>query len=136
MAINHKELLQFIEYIEDDKLSFGININNENQIETSLVWYKVIDNLMVVYHNFNPQTQVVLRWNEVDLNYPLELFLKDMEEFCKNSKYRYNEAVQSVKSAYRYKEKRKLCGTICMNFGSEVCSKKDCPINKITEVKQ
>jgi len=67
---------------------------------------------------------------------PQENTLKDMEEFCKNSKYRYNEAVQSVKSAYRYQEKRKLCGTICMNFGSEICSKRDCPINKLTEVKQ
>jgi hypothetical protein len=95
MAINHKELLQFIEYIEDDKLSFGININNENQIETSLVWYKVIDNLMVVYHNFNPQTQVVLRWNEIDLNYPLELFLKDMEEF------EHNYCLKGMKENYQ-----------------------------------
>jgi len=56
--------------------------------------------------------------------------LKDIEEFCKNSQYKYNEAVQSVKSAYRYKDKKKLCGTICMNFGSEVCKKQTCPIYK------
>lgn len=32
----------------------------------------------------NLQTQVVLRWNEVDLNYPLKLFLKDMKKFEHN----------------------------------------------------
>lgn len=76
MAVTLKELNQFIEYIQDNDIYFGININNENQVESSLIWYST-DNTEYI---FNPQTKVVLRWNGVDLNYPLELFLRDMKD--------------------------------------------------------
>lgn len=59
--------------------------------------------------------------------------LEDIKIFCKNSNYKLSEAEQSVKSAYRLKDKKKLCSTVCLTFGQEkYCNEKDCPI-KIKE---
>jgi hypothetical protein len=57
--------------------------------------------------------------------------MKDAKIFCRNSQYQESEAEQTIKSAYRYHDRKPFCGSIIYNFGSEVCDKRNCPIHKI-----
>lgn len=56
--------------------------------------------------------------------------IEDMETFCKNSNYKMSEAIQTVKSAYKGKDRHRFCGTIKTAFGEKVCDKNNCPIIK------
>ena len=59
--------------------------------------------------------------------------IEDIKVFCDNCGYKFNEAEQSVKSAYKGKDKKKkLCGTVCLTFGRQYCDERTCPI-KIKE---
>lgn len=56
--------------------------------------------------------------------------LDDIKIFCENSNYQISEATQTVKSAYKRKDKHRFCGTIKTFFGEEICDKENCPILK------
>jgi hypothetical protein len=77
MAITNQELKNFTEYIPEEDLKVTLSIDIYNHINSSIVWYKESK----PKHNLNINTQIVYSWNEIDLNYPLDLFLKQMKEW-------------------------------------------------------
>jgi len=103
MATKQEELNKFQEYFSKEELIFGINMDSNNAIESSVVWYQYEKNQMVVYHLLNPQTNIVLKYNQISLNIPLNKFLSQMKEwehdFCMSA---MEENYQADLECYNY----------------------------------
>jgi len=103
MATKQEELNKFQEYFSKEELIFGINMDSNNAIESSVVWYQYEKNQMVVYHLLNPQTNIVLKYNQISLNIPLNKFLSQMKEwehdFCMSA---MEENYQADSECYNY----------------------------------
>jgi hypothetical protein len=81
MAITNENLKKFIEYFPKEELVFGINFEQTNNIESTVIWYKVERDKIIVHHMLNPQLKNVLVWDKISLNFPLEKFFSQMKEW-------------------------------------------------------
>lgn len=88
--INTDELKKFLEYIDKESYSIGINIP-PNQVESSLVWYVNAppDKEMRVIYGICLTTRTVTHYNGTVINKDIKDFLNTMQElehqFCINN---------------------------------------------------
>lgn len=85
-----------------------------------------------VQTGFRNETVFALGRLAAMVNCPVEETINDMKIFCRNSNMKEDEASSTIFSAYKYesKKKKRICGSMIYNFGSEICDRNNCPIEK------
>lgn len=87
--ITHKELLQFTEYIEIENLKINLEINQEEQILSSIIWYNQDGVDVYTKYKICPAIRKVIVYDGIPVNQDLSEFFRKMgyweHEFCINN---------------------------------------------------